>query len=147
MRFVYADQSRGVPLHALEICKSMLFHSLLDTDKDDSTGLRKAAIVSIELTSLESIMQSYIDQLPAKQAALLRNASILGKVFEPALLYEMAGLDMGLSPEELIPHAKGLLNAGWLRKSDAGDTWQASWICRLAVYYCLQASSSSSNEP
>ena len=102
----------------------MLFHSLLDTDKDDSTGLRKAAVEAIELTSLESIMQSYIDQLPAKQAALLRIASILGKEFEPALLYEIAGLDMGLSAEELTPHTQGLLNSGWLRESDAGDTWQ-----------------------
>ena len=98
---------------------------MLDTDKDDSTGLRKSVAEIRPPTSLESIMQSYIDQLPMKQAMLIRIASILGSRFEPELLCDLAvRARVGHTSEELLQHIHGLLNSGWLRESASGDAWE-----------------------
>jgi hypothetical protein len=94
-------------------------HSMLATDRDDKTGLRttKAAVAAnIKPASLDMIMQSYIDQLPFKQAMLVQIASVLGMQFERALLFEMASEETGLAAEELILHTQSLLNSGWLRE-------------------------------
>ena len=100
-------------------------NSMLDTDKDDTTGLRDA-VTAVKMASIESIAQSYLDQLPAKQAVLIRTASVLGTQFDPALLFEMARVDSGLATEDLMPHAQGLVNSGWWRESDNGEYWQVS---------------------
>jgi hypothetical protein len=103
----------------------MQYNFMLDTDKDDSAGLRNV-VASVKMASLESIMQSYLDQLPSKQALLIRNASVLGMQFHRDLLFEMVREDSGLAAEDLMPHAQGLLNSGWLRESESGDSWEVS---------------------
>ena len=97
--------------------------SMLDTDRNASTGIRRGiATAEIKLPSHENIIRYSIDQLPWKQAMLLRIACILGMRFAPSLLLELASAETQLSQEDLRPHIEGLFNSGWL--SDSGDAWQ-----------------------
>ena len=96
---------------------------MLDTDRHGSTGIRRGiATAEIKVPSLENIIRHSIDQLPWKQAMLLRISSILGTRFAPAMLYELASAETQLSQEDLMPHIDSLFNSEWL--VDFGDTWQ-----------------------
>ena len=123
----HAEQTQGVPAHVVELCQWMQDRSMLDTDRNGSTGIRRGiATAEIKVPSLENIIRYSIDQLPWKQGMLLRIASILGMRFAPALLYELASAETQLSQEDLMPHFEGLVNSGWL--TDFGDAWQVITI-------------------
>ena len=116
----------------VELCQWMQDRSMLDTDRNGSAGIRRGiATAEIKVPSLENIIRYSIDQLPWKQAMLLRIASILGMRFAPALLYELASAETKLSQEDLMPHTDGLFNSGWL--ADFGEAWQV--IKMIGTYH------------
>ena len=117
-----------MPAHVVELCQWMQDRSVLDTDKTgSSTGIRRGiATAEIKVPSLENIIRYSIDQLPWKQAMLLRIASILGMRFAPALYFELASSETQISQEDLMRHIEGLFNSGWL--TDVGDAWQVTTI-------------------
>ncbi len=90
----------GVPLHAVEMIRSLLDEGIVVLLDDGYELLGEVSKLELP-DSLHSLIASRLDTLPAAERALLQDAAVLGTTFTPAALAVVAGTDEATVAEQL----------------------------------------------
>jgi class 3 adenylate cyclase len=86
------SKAGGNPLFTRELALALRDRGLLD---DDPRGVRRATVGELESPdSVEAVIASRVDRLPARAQAVLKIGSVLGTTFGGDVLRELAGDDV-----------------------------------------------------
>ncbi len=118
------DKSRGIPSVVRELCTYLVDNSHLTIDDANDAASLKQRSMDLHLTacpSRENLIRSLLDQLPTRQAMVLKSASVLGHRFRAGMLHELLPIDMGLTAPSALQAILKILASGDFIKCVSGN--------------------------
>jgi len=110
LRARIVNRAGGNPLYVEEVVRGLIADGVLARDGDRWTCRADGAAVDVPVT-LQALLLSRLDRLPADERRLIQEASVLGPVFDEWLLRVVAGDSHGVETR-----LDRLLDAGLLRE-------------------------------
>ena len=133
-----ADKSKGIPIVVRELCTYLVDNSQLSIDAEDMASLNRQSFdfTSFSCPSRDNIIRSMLDQLPARQAMVLKCASILGHRFRAHMLQQLLPQDMRLADMNSLIKLLQVLASGDFIESEEADPGVYKVREQLCVCVC-----------